>query len=73
MDYDLNSQLILAQLDHFYKSFPADKDPLSIKTSHFTLDLVYDHLKTENSLPEYSEDIKKLFWELSLKTALQFN
>ncbi len=70
---DINSQIILAQLHHFYNNHPADIDPLTMYYSHLKLDAVYDHLQSEGNIPDYPSEIKKLFWELAAKTTLIFN
>lgn len=73
LEFDVNSQFILAQLHHFYNNYPADIDPLTMYYSHLKLDLVYDHLLSEGQMPDYPKEIKTLFWELSAKTTILFN
>lgn len=73
VNFDMESQLILAELHHFYNNYSAKTDPMTLYYSHLKLDLVYDQLIKENKLPDYPKEIKTLFWELSAKTTLLFN
>lgn len=70
---DINSQLILAQLHHFYSNKPSEIDPESMYFSHLKLDHVYDHLKSEDNIPDYPAEIKSLFWALAKRTTINFN